>query len=111
MNQTSEQILPGARTEKWPRWVSLATLVAGVVSIPLILLIPPLAAGLALAALVVGLIGARRHTGPERREFRIAAAMGGLSLVLLAIASLTLLSAGTEGLPLEDAVPTSETTD
>jgi hypothetical protein len=85
---------PHRRVEAWPRSVGLAALTAAVASLPLILLQPVLCLVLAIVALVLSLAGARVHSGPERREYQVAAALALASLTLLVVASLTLLAAG-----------------
>jgi len=90
-----------------PRWLGIAALTTGAVSLLLVVLVPLLSAPLAVVALVGGLIGMRADRGPGRWRFKLAAALGGLSAVILVVLSLTLLGAGQEVVP-DEPVPATE---
>lgn len=69
-----------------PAWWGLATLVAGAVSVPLVLVDPVFAAALGIVVGVVGVLGARSSTGTERRQHLAGAALGVVTEVVLVLA-------------------------
>ena len=82
---------PGPAAAGRPAWWGLVPLTAGALSVPLVLVDPVLAATLGIVCVVVGVLGARTSSGPERRHHLAGAALGVVTEVLLVLA-LTVLS-------------------
>lgn len=91
---------PGAR----PRWAPAATVFVGALSLPLIVVNPVLAALAAVVAVTAGVVGSRSQDGSQRGLYRLGAALGIVSLVLLLVAALTLLASGSNP-PAEPSPP------
>ena len=81
----------GPRVTGRPAWWGLVPLTAGALSVPLVLVDPVLAATLGVVCVVVGVLGARTSSGPERRHHLAGAALGVVTEVVLVLA-LTVLS-------------------
>ncbi|GAB3359182.1 hypothetical protein [Modestobacter lapidis] len=69
-----------------PAWWGLVTLVAGALSVPLVLVDPVFAAALGIVVGVVGVLGARSSSGTERRQHLAGTAFGITTEVLLVLA-------------------------
>jgi hypothetical protein len=69
-----------------PAWWGLVTLVAGALSVPLVLVDPVLAATLGIVVGMVGVLGARSSTGTERRQHVAGAVLGAVTEVVLVLA-------------------------
>ncbi len=93
---------------RWPAWYGTALLIAGVLSLPLIIFQPPLALVMAVVTLTLGVAGSVVHEKPHKAAYRWAAALGALTLLIVFVALLGLLSvSGSSDTPVVDTVETT----
>lgn len=99
-----------AQPPAWPRWLGAAVVVAGALSLPLIVFMPPVAVFLAVVAVTMGILGSRLHEGRDKRPYRVGAVLGSVTAALVIVAALGFLAfSGADSGPLPSSpeqVPT-----